>query len=322
MAELPLDQAIPRFKGNEDRLNTFINGSNTASMTTSGGAVIPSVAKMAKKISDDSAALIAAKETEINEGAESVLVGAQDARDEAVAARDITVAAAATATTARDEASDARDEAVAAAESVSSDIAAQIHGATEYSDLPNADDEIGFRNNSTGLLGRIKKSSFVTWLRSALAASTTLVGTLEIATNVEVATGTDTQRAVVPSALKALIDAFTFLKKDVADQVITGGGKIDYLPLGSGGTVSSGTVVLNVSARPGQNYNNAGAHNLSPGTNYGTCIVDIINVTGAGVITPLGWDKVVGTFNATVGSRFTCTGKVGPAGSVLTIVAY
>lgn len=321
MAELPLDQAIPRFKTNENRINVFVNGNNTATMTTSDGSVIPSVAKMAKEITDSSAALLAAKETEINVGAESILAGAEAARDDAETARDITVTARDVTTTARDEAVTARDEAVAAADSVSSDIAAQIHGATDYETLL-ADDEIGFRKDTTGLLGKIKQSSFLTWLRTALAASLTQAGSVELATNEEVATGTDNSRAVVPSALKAVIDAFTFVKKDAVNQAITGGGVVTYLALGVGGTVSSGTVIVNVGARPGQNYNNAGAHLLSPGANHGSCSLDIINVTGAGTITPTGFSKVVGAFNNTVGSKFSCTIKVGPAGSVLYIVAH
>lgn len=43
MAELPLEQAIPRFKTNEDRIDTFVNGDEDASYTTSGGVPVPSV---------------------------------------------------------------------------------------------------------------------------------------------------------------------------------------------------------------------------------------------------------------------------------------
>ena len=41
MAELPLDQAVPRFKANEDRLDTFVN--SATGYTTSGGVSVQSI---------------------------------------------------------------------------------------------------------------------------------------------------------------------------------------------------------------------------------------------------------------------------------------
>ena len=41
MAELPLDQAVPRFKANEDRLDTFVN--SATGYTTSGGTSVQSI---------------------------------------------------------------------------------------------------------------------------------------------------------------------------------------------------------------------------------------------------------------------------------------
>lgn len=45
MAELPLDQAIPRFKTNEDRIDKFTNGSSTETVTTSDGQQYPTIRK-------------------------------------------------------------------------------------------------------------------------------------------------------------------------------------------------------------------------------------------------------------------------------------
>lgn len=88
MAEQPLNLAIPRLKANEDRVNTFVNGSDTTDMQPATGAPVPSVRKIVKKISTDAVQLIldktaeidasivqliATKDTEINESADGVL---------------------------------------------------------------------------------------------------------------------------------------------------------------------------------------------------------------------------------------------------------
>lgn len=93
MAQLPLDQGIPRFKANEDRINTFANGGEADTFQTSGGATVPSVRKILKDRNDEITTFIANKNTEINAEAASILAGAN--------------AAAATATTKAAEANDA-----------------------------------------------------------------------------------------------------------------------------------------------------------------------------------------------------------------------
>lgn len=45
MTILPLDQAIPRFKGNENRFDTFTNGDDNTVWVQSGGNALPSLAK-------------------------------------------------------------------------------------------------------------------------------------------------------------------------------------------------------------------------------------------------------------------------------------
>lgn len=85
MAELPLDQAIPRFKTNEDRMNTFANGDDETSFTTSGGETVPSIQKFLKDKNDEI------------DGATTTIY---EARDETVIARDAAEAAASAATSA------------------------------------------------------------------------------------------------------------------------------------------------------------------------------------------------------------------------------
>ncbi len=53
MAELPLDEAIPRFKANEDRMDRFANGSDTTTWLTSGAVVVPSLRKFLKDKNDE-----------------------------------------------------------------------------------------------------------------------------------------------------------------------------------------------------------------------------------------------------------------------------
>lgn len=50
MAQLPLDQAIDRFKDNEGRADRFINGSDTTDWRTSDGALVPSLRKFQKTV--------------------------------------------------------------------------------------------------------------------------------------------------------------------------------------------------------------------------------------------------------------------------------
>lgn len=62
MSELPLTEAIPRFKTNENRFDRFTNGSATETWLTSGGEAVPSIRKF-----------LADKDDEINASAGSIL---------------------------------------------------------------------------------------------------------------------------------------------------------------------------------------------------------------------------------------------------------
>lgn len=169
-----------------------------------------------------------------------------------------------------------------------------------------------------------KLAAAVTALAPAVAAaSTTVAGKVELATDGETTTGTDTTRAITPSNLTAAIgvtvqayDADT-AKLDVADQVLTGGARVTSLSLG---TISSGTVTPDPGDRPMQHYTNGGAHTLAPGSNAGYYVLDITNNGSAGAITTSGWTKVTGdSFTTTNGHTFRCSCSIGNIGSLLTI---
>lgn len=74
MSKLPLDQAIKRFQANDERMDVFANGTDTQSYQASSGSLVPSVRKFLKD-----------KDDEINAAADSILSGAEDARDAAQA---------------------------------------------------------------------------------------------------------------------------------------------------------------------------------------------------------------------------------------------
>jgi len=108
---------------------------------------------------------------------------------------------------------------------------------------------------------------------------------------------------------------------DAPSQPVTGGATVAALALNSGSPVTSGTLTLDMGARPFQAYTNGGAHTLAPGTPLGYCILDITNDGSAGAITTSGWTKVVGSFTTTNGHKFRCSCSVGAAGSLLSIQA-
>lgn len=91
MAELPLDQAIPRLKTNEDRFDAFVNGNATGGYTSSAGVPVPSVQKF-----------LAAKHAEINSAADGILAQANTAKSDAQTAKSDAQTARADTYTARD----------------------------------------------------------------------------------------------------------------------------------------------------------------------------------------------------------------------------
>lgn len=53
MAQLPIEQGIPRFKANEERIDTMTNGGEDETWTTSDGAEVPSIRKLFKEINTE-----------------------------------------------------------------------------------------------------------------------------------------------------------------------------------------------------------------------------------------------------------------------------
>lgn len=52
MAEVKFDEAVARFKRNEDRLNTFLNGDDTSYYITDDGVQVPSIRKFLKEVAN------------------------------------------------------------------------------------------------------------------------------------------------------------------------------------------------------------------------------------------------------------------------------
>lgn len=108
-------------------------------------------------------------------------------------------------------------------------------------------------------------------------------------------------------------------KLSVEDQIVTGGARVTSKDLGS---MSSGTLTLDTGDRPMQHYLNGGAHSLSPGSNGGSVILDVTNITGAGAITFTGWTKVSGdSITTTSGHKFRIHCSVGNGGSLAVVQA-
>jgi len=70
MATVPLDQAIKRLQGNDERVEIWVNGTDTQDYQTSTGPLVPSIRKFLKN-----------KDAEINEGVDSILSQVNAARD-------------------------------------------------------------------------------------------------------------------------------------------------------------------------------------------------------------------------------------------------
>lgn len=132
------------------------------------------------------------------------------------------------------------------------------------------------------------------------AATESASGVVELATNAEVATGTDTVRAVTPAGIASM----GFARLGTADQTITGGARITVLPLGN---LSGASITPDPGDRPVQKVTNNGAGSILPGTNEGYYLLQVINTTGAGTITTTGWTLKGDAFDTTTSSKFLCS---------------
>lgn len=103
------------------------------------------------------------------------------------------------------------------------------------------------------------------------------------------------------------------------NQALSGGVTVTEKSLG---TVSSGTLTLDMGDRPIQGYTNNGAHTLAPGSVVGSSLIVITNGASAGAVTTSGWTKVAGDSLTTTNThKFVCAASVSSGGSLLTIQA-
>lgn len=132
------------------------------------------------------------------------------------------------------------------------------------------------------------------------AASDTVAGYIEIATPTESEAQSSTTLAVPPAGLAK------FLKRDTENQgPLTGGANVTPKNFG---TITTGTVTVDVGDRALHIYTNNGAHTLAPDTGgTGLTYVVITNAASAGIITTSAFDLVRGDpFDTTNGSIFLC----------------
>lgn len=98
-------------------------------------------------------------------------------------------------------------------------------------------------------------------------------------------------------------------------------GAVYLKDFGTAGVVSSGTVKPDPLDGEFFQWTNGGAYTFAPSANYGRYTVQITNNASAGATTTSGFTKVTGSFTTTNGHKFTCHVTIGPAGSLLEIVA-
>lgn len=104
------------------------------------------------------------------------------------------------------------------------------------------------------------------------------------------------------------------LRRDQEDQTVTGGAAITSKNLG---TISSGTLTLDMGDRGLQHYTNNGNHVLAPGSVTGASIIDIINGSTPGTIDLSGWTMAWGAawLTTTASHKFRAVCVVGANGS-------
>lgn len=132
------------------------------------------------------------------------------------------------------------------------------------------------------------------------AASTTVPGYVELADVTETDAHSDASRAVTPAGL------VNHLRTNAENQgPLTGGANVTPKAVG---TITSGTVTVDVGDCIMQSYTNNGAHALAVDTGgTGSAIVLITNGASAGAITTSAFDKVLGDpFTTTNGHKFRC----------------
>lgn len=132
------------------------------------------------------------------------------------------------------------------------------------------------------------------------ASSETATGVVELATNAEVQTGSDTARAVTPAGLNSV----GYAKLATEDQTVSGGARVTVKNLGN---LTGASITPDPGDRPIQKITNNGAGSILPGTNEGSYLLQVVNTTGAGAITTTGWTTKGDSFDTTTTSKFLCS---------------
>jgi len=193
-----------------------------------------------------------------------------------------------------------------------------VHDGSTAGGFPSASGDLLASNN----LSEVTAATAFTTIKQAATATAT--GVVELATNAETSTGTDTGRAVTPAGLTSLIgsdiqaynstyvvdadigssvqayDADT-LKADTADTLTAGYACTVH----DAGTKASGTYTPDEADGNMQKFVNGGAHTLAPPANDCTLVLQQTNNASAGTITTSGFTLVDGdSLTSTNGDDF------------------
>lgn len=139
MTQLPADEAIVRFKENEDRFNQFVNSDE--GYTSSGGEAVESIPAFLERVESEIGATGAIAITEANK------VAAQSAQTAAESANTSAQSAKTNAESARDAAIVAKNEAIGAASAAANGLVGKATRADLYADLAHADGTIAYVTN-------------------------------------------------------------------------------------------------------------------------------------------------------------------------------
>jgi hypothetical protein len=118
--------------------------------------------------------------------------------------------------------------------------------------------------------------------------------------------GNNTGSSAAPADLtKAqMVTALDAAQLSVEDQTLAGGARVNVKDLGN---LSGTTKTPDPGDRPIQKITNNGAGTITPGSNAGTYLLQVINTTGAGAITTTGWTVKGDSFDTTTTSKFLCS---------------
>lgn len=165
MAQLPIDEALNRFKDNETRFDDFVNGAE--GYTTSGGTPVESIPAFLERVESEINATDAIAITEANKTAAAASATA------AAGSASTASTGATNATNAKTAAETARDAAIAAAAGVSAGgVVGKATKALLDADLAHPADTVGYVTNDTtaannGLYRKTGASGAGSWVASS-----------------------------------------------------------------------------------------------------------------------------------------------------------